>query len=270
MKNKICLASLGLITCLSVMSVKGAVLPTVPMQGAMVMPMIRYDAAGGRLHVMVDPATPQLTPLLVSNPADSFDPADPWYEGLDPRAQGLAFSRRYGFVMNTETDPLPSGTAILLRKLSSTPELGLYRYRSTSPKSWSPIFGTSGSPDALIWDGMMFHPGVTAPAGTNGHSASFEAVLVDQASGADLPGTSTGPFELKWTNIPDGRPTLAVAYKVTIACPAGNEWVLESADALNASSWSTVTNAPVQLDGQSTVVLEASAGKKFYRMRRTP
>ena len=31
---------------------------------------------------------PQLTPLMVSNPDDSFDPADPWYDFLDPGRQG--------------------------------------------------------------------------------------------------------------------------------------------------------------------------------------
>src|SRR5690242_14338777 len=77
---------------------QAAILSNVPMQGAMVMPMIKYDAAEGRLRVMVDPAIPQLIPLLASNPLDQFDPADPWFSSLDPRAEGLAFSRRYGFV----------------------------------------------------------------------------------------------------------------------------------------------------------------------------
>eukprot|EP00825_Cyclidium_porcatum_P046150 TRINITY_DN7191_c0_g1_i1.p4 TRINITY_DN7191_c0_g1~~TRINITY_DN7191_c0_g1_i1.p4 ORF type:complete len:171 (+),score=17.50 TRINITY_DN7191_c0_g1_i1:565-1077(+) len=141
----------------------GATLSSVPMQGSMVMPMISYSAAEGALRVAVDPAVPQLTPLLASNPLDRFDPADPWYDLLDPTRQGLAFSRRYGFVMNTATDPLPSGTAIWIRKQAGSPELGAYRYRSSAPKAWEPIFGTAGSSNALFWNTMMFHPGITAP-----------------------------------------------------------------------------------------------------------
>lgn len=38
------------------------------MQGGMVMPMVSYSAADGRVHVMLDPTIPQFTPLLVSNP----------------------------------------------------------------------------------------------------------------------------------------------------------------------------------------------------------
>ena len=115
---------------------------------------------------MMPAEVPQLTPLMVSNPGDSFDPADPWFDALDPSRQGLSFSRRYGFVMDTMTDPLPPNTAIWLRKVSGSPELGFYRYSGSAPKAWEPIFGTAGTTNALFWNGMMFHPGVTAPPGT--------------------------------------------------------------------------------------------------------
>jgi hypothetical protein len=94
-----------------------AILTNVPMQGGMVMPALSYNAAEGVLHVEVDPTIPQLVPLLASNPGDSFNPADPWYEALDPSQQGLASSRRYGFVMAAVTDLLPDGTSIAIRKL---------------------------------------------------------------------------------------------------------------------------------------------------------
>jgi hypothetical protein len=112
-----------------------ATLTAVPMQGGMVMPMIAYQAGMGRLHVMLDPAIPQLTPLAVSHPGDGFAPEDPWFEALDPSRQGLAFSRRYGFVMNTETDPLPDGTKIWLRKVtgvSGTGSIPVRQHRAQS------------------------------------------------------------------------------------------------------------------------------------------
>ena len=102
-------------------AVRAAILTAVPMQGGMVMPMVSYHAADGRLHVMMPPETPQLTPLLVSHPGDGFDPADPWFDALDPGRQGQSFSRRYGFVMDTVTDPLPAASWLPLAR----PVLGL-------------------------------------------------------------------------------------------------------------------------------------------------
>ncbi len=247
---------------------RAATLTGVPMQGGMVMPMVSYHATDGALHVQVDPTVPQLTPLLASNPGDRFDPADPWYETLDPSRQGLAFSRRYGFVMDTVTDPLPGGTAIWIRKLSGSPELGAYRYRSTTPKAWEPIFGTSGSTNAMLWNGMMFHPGITAPPGTNSYSAVFEAFLVNTNIGVAVPGSSSGSFTLNWTSMPDGRPALNIGHRIVIAWPASaTNCVLESTDSLPASTWTSVTNSPVMLDGQSAVLLDPCEARKFFRMR---
>lgn len=251
-------------------SAGAAVLSSVPMQGTMVMPMLRYSASDGRLHVSLDPTVPQLTPLLVSHPGDEFDLADPWAADLDPRRRGLSFSRRYGFVMDTMTDPLPSDTAVWIRLLSSSSDLRFYRYRNTEPKAWEPIFGTAGSPPGLLWNGMMFHPGVTAPPGTDRLAASFEAVLVRTPSQEELPGTGTGPFELQWTNVPDGRPSVSIALKVVVECPATPDWVLETADSLESSVWRSVPHTPVVLEGRSVVILDAREEKQFYRMRRLP
>jgi hypothetical protein len=253
------------------LSAPAATLTSVPMQGSMVMPMISYDAGSGTLSAMVDPTVPQLTPLLVSNPGNSFDPADPWYDFLDPSRQGLAFSRRYGFTMDTMSDPLPAGTAIWIRLLSSTPGLGAYRYRSTSPKGWEPIFGTAGTTNAMPWDGIMFHPGFTAPAGTQTYRAMFEAFLADASTGQPVNGASTGPFALNWTDVPDGRPTLCIGPKVAIAWPASaTNYLLEAADAVSGATWTPVTNTPVMLDGQPTVLLEPASARKFFRMRLSP
>lgn len=254
----------------TVTTAKAAILSNVPMQGSMVMPMLRYDAVAAALRVTVDPTVPELVPLLSSNPGDSFNATDPWFEFLDPSARGLAFSRRYGFVMDTMTDQLPPGTSILIRNLSSSPGLGIYRFRATDPKCWTPIFGTDSSPDSLVWDGMMFHPGFTAPAGTNRYSAEFEAVLIESGSGMEMAGTSTGPFRMNWVAVPDGRPALDIAYKVVITCPVASDYVLEATDRLTPSHWIMVTNSVVTLDGLHAVVLDPSPERKFFRMRREP
>lgn len=249
-------------------SVRAATLTTVPMQGSMVMPMLSYHAGDGTLTITVNPTVPQLTPLLVSNPADSFNPADPWYDCLDPSQRGLAFSRRYGFTMDTGADLIPAGTAIWIRKLSSTPGLGAYRYRSSTPKAWEPIFGTAGSTNTYQWDGSMFHPGFTAPPGTQSYTATFEAFLVDTGTGQPVPGANTGPFVLNWTEVPDGRPTLCVGPNMAITWPASaTNYVLEAADSLSAPTWTVVTNTPVVLGGQCSVCMNPSAGQRFFRMR---
>ena len=117
----------------------------------------------------------------------------------------------------------------------------------------------------------MFHPCVTAPPGTNSYSATFEAFLIDANTGVAVPSSSTGPFTLNWTSLPDGRPELAIAQKIAIAWPsATTNWVLETADTLACANWTTVTNEPVMLDGRSAVVLDASGAGKLFRMRLAP
>jgi DNA-binding NarL/FixJ family response regulator len=252
-------------------TVQAATLTAVPMQGGMAMPMVAYRATLGRLSVMMPADIPQLTPLLVSNPGDSFDPTDPWFESLDPSRQGSSFSRRYGFVMDTTSDPLPANTAIWLRKVSGSPELSFFRYSGSAPKNWEPIFGTAGSATSLLWNGMMFHPGVTAPPGTNSLSAIIEAYLVDTNTGQEVSGSSSGPLEFGWTNVLDGRPTLECGMRFVVAWPAGTTgYELEWADTLSATNWTSVSTASVVIDGQPAVVLKPEAATRFFRMRKSP
>jgi hypothetical protein len=250
----------------------GAVLTSVPMQGGMVMPEVSYHATDGALHVMVDPTIPQLIPLLFSNPADSFDPADPWYDALDPSRQGLAFSRRYGFVMATVTDPLPQGTGIWIRRLSSSPQLGFYRAHAMSlPHRWEPLFGTGGTTNELSWNAAMFHPCVTAPPGTNEYTAVFDAFLVNTNTGVAVPGSGSEPFTLNWTSVPDGRPALSVAPSIVVAWPdVTTNWVLECTENLSPCNWCPVTNSPMMLDGRPAVVLQTGEARKFFRMKFVP
>ena len=257
---------------LAVFRAPAATLTNVPMQGDMVMPMVSYHSSDGKMHVMMPLTIPQLTPLLVSHPADNFDAGDPWFDSVDPSRQGTAFSRRYGFVMDAATDLLPAGMQIWIRKLAGDPELKAYRYKDTAPKAWQPIFGTDGVTNALYWNGMMFHPAFTAPPSTNHLTATFEIYLLDTTTGLEVPNSSSGPLVFDWTNVPDGRPTLNLAQRVVIGWPANTStnWVLESATTANAATWTAVTNSPVTVDGQPAVVLEGSAAQELFRMRYVP
>jgi hypothetical protein len=254
-------------------SVSAAVLTTVPMQGGMLMPEVYYHADTDTVtvdlsHIIV---TAQLTPLLVSNPQDSFSADDPWFDSLDPSCQGLAFSRRYGFDMDIMADYLLPNRELWIRKLSSSPELAIYDYSST-PKKWTPILGTAGTSNATYWDGWMWHVGVTAPPGTNTYSATFEVYVVNSTTGLEVPGSGSGPFTLNWDNVPDGRPQLNVAAlgpgQVQLTWPASEtNWTLVSASTLHASSWSPVTSAPVAFNNRFTLTLSAEDSTRLFRLK---
>jgi hypothetical protein len=268
--GKIVVVASAVSLAVAVTAGRGATLTNVPFVGTMLMPMVSYHAFDGMIQVMMPSDVPQLTPLLVSHPGDSFDPADPWFGALDPSAQGMAFSRRYGFVMDANTDLLPAGTQIWIRKLSGSAGLRAYRYQATAPKALEPIFGTEGTTNALYWNGMMFHPVFAAPPGTNALTATFEAYLVDAASGLEVPGSSSGPLVFNWTDVPDGRPGLRIESRpeVVLSWPlTATNWMLEGSATVENATWTPVTNAPEVLDGQLAVVLAPGETRRFFRMR---
>lgn len=248
---------------------RAATLTTVPMQGGMVMPMISYNTAADALEVMMPSTVPQLTPLLISHPEDRFDPASPWYGDLDPGAAGMSFSRRYGFVMDIDSDPLPADTEIWIRKTAGPEELLCFRYAAT-PGTWEPIFGTRGSPASLYWNQMMFHPAFAALPGTNGFEATFEAYLVDTTTGQERPGSATDPMVFTFTNRPDGRPEVMAGLAIAIDWDAAaTNYLLEAAEAPDATTWTEVTNTPMAVDGRSMIMLTpGEADGQVFRMRK--
>lgn len=178
-----------------------ATLTTVPMQGPMVHVGIKYadHGHGPHFHIHIDPIIPTLTPLSISHPGDNFDPEHPWFTDLDPSQEGRAFNRQYGFVLDSDSEPLPTGYGIWLRQISATPGLEVFRYRATPP-TWIPIFGTDGSSDLFAWNLSMFHPAYTAPAGSGTHTAVYEAILVDAQGN---PTNVREQFTLHWNVIPE-------------------------------------------------------------------
>ena len=150
--------------------------------------------------------------------------------------------------------------------------LGFYRYAANPPKQWTPIFGNAGTTNALMWDRVMFHPGVSALPGTNTFTATFQIYLVNTLTGQEVAGSASMPFVFNFTDLPDGRPALTIATKVVVSWPAATSanWLLESASTLPASDWTLVTNAPVVVDGEPSAVLPVSAAPQYYRMRYVP
>lgn len=254
---------------------RAAELATVPMQGSMLMPTVWYHEATDSVTVGRDDiiVTAQLTPLLVSHPNDWFKPEDPWFAALDPSQQGRAFSRRYGFVMHAMTDFLPLDRELWIRKINSSPGLNIYDYNDfVSPKTWNPIFGTAGTTNATYWSGLMWHIGVTAPPSTNTSAATFEIFVMNTSTGQAVPNSSSGPFNLEWTCVQDGRPALSLTnlapQQVQLRWPStATNWSLVSATTTSASNWQAVTNAPTTIAGSLQLALPATNQNQFYRLK---
>jgi len=255
--------------------VRAAELATVPMQGSMLMPTVWYHEATDSVTVGLDDiiVTAQLTPLLISHPNDWFKPEDPWFAALDPSQQGQAFSRRYGFVMHAMTDYLPLDRELWIRQISSAAGLSFYDYNDfVSPKTWNPIFGTAGTTNATPWSGLMWHIGVTAPPSTNTYTATFEIFVMNTSTGQAMPNSSSGPFNLDWSCVQDGRPALSLTnlapQQVQLRWPStATNWSLVSATAA-AANWQTVTNAPTPTGGSWQLSLPATNQNQFYRLKR--
>jgi hypothetical protein len=256
--------------------IRAGVLETVPRQGGMLMPEVYYHADTDTVTVDLSGVTSggnQLTPLLISNPRDSFDPASAWFDCLDPSRQGRAFSRRYGWDMDRWSDLLPANRALWIRNLGSSPELEFYDYNDyVSPLTWKPIWGTAGTSNATVWNRIMWHFGATVPPGSNVYSATFEVYVVDTTTGQEVPGSGSGPLPLTWTSVPDGRPVLTITNSppgaVTISWPASaTNWSMFWTTNLLSTNWLAATNSVVALGSYSTVIFSNTLPRQFYRLQ---
>jgi hypothetical protein len=67
-------------------------------------------------------------------------------------------------------------------------------------------------------------------------------------------------------------PALSIGEKVFISWPAGTgtNWVLQSAPFVNTNAWTTVTNAPIIVDGAPGVLLDQAGAQQFFRFHYVP
>jgi hypothetical protein len=97
---------------------------------------------------------------------------------------------------------------------------------------------------------------------------------MNTATGQEVDGSSSGPFVLNWTCVPDGRPGLNIATHGTnemiITWPdTATNWSLVSTPDLSSDSWTLVSTQPVSLNGFFTVQLDG-VPQQFFRLRRNP
>lgn len=164
----------------------GAYVTGVPMQGSMIDVGIGY--VGGKLVWQWPPdSIAHLTTLAESNAGFTFNPADPWYTPL----QGKAFSRRFSFNLG-DGDNLPAGATLWLEKVGGTTGLDAYFYKPSSPKSFTPVFGTGSSSTLYTaWNLNMWHPAFAIDAQvSNSIHADFKAYLVDSGGNIITSATS--------------------------------------------------------------------------------
>lgn len=199
-----------------------AVLTSIPgpdAQGGMIMPMVMLDEGTKTLSFMMDSyVPPMLVPLNVLKPGDSFEPADAWYDLLNPLPQGAGalFSSRFGFMSMSVSLPSNLSLAIKLTSLSSNLMQG-WNYVDGSPL-FDLAFSSIG--DQVLWDGGMWHTIFTLPSGVPAgtYTASFEVFIADMAfsdgtgyvdyssgvqSALPADGYNTVEINYTWTAIPE-------------------------------------------------------------------
>jgi hypothetical protein len=97
----------------------------------------------------------------------------------------------------------------------------------------------------------------------------FDAIGVfTQESGSGTDGTFG--YELFVQEIaPADEPLVTIAKQPVVSWPGSlTNYRLESTDSLTATNWVPVTNSAVMVDGRNTVILEADAAHKFFRLER--
>lgn len=183
-----------------------ATLPTPVDQGGMI--HINVSLQGSNLVALPEAGTPVIQPLSNWKPGDSLDVASPWYSTLDPAQAAGLFNSRFGLLIDAgATDPLPSGSKIMVGWVSGTAGLEAYRWRnSPAPQLFEGIMGTGGSSSSWDWSSVshgMMHPLFTMPAGSSGSAtATLSFTLVD-ASNIPLAGYNPTEATVNFSVVPE-------------------------------------------------------------------
>lgn len=189
---------------LAAASASAAVLTTIPspmVQGGMIHINVVFDETAKEFSVHVDSGTPELKPLSLWSPGNTFDPSDPWYHPLNTSEQARLFNSQYGFLLDVGmSDPIPAGKSIGIRLLTGTTGLESYFYKGTDPKEFQPLF--SPSHDYVLWSGTMWHTVFTMPFATayeSGVAAQFEFFLADEPATGFVDWTTTAAADANYT-----------------------------------------------------------------------
>jgi hypothetical protein len=153
----------------------------------------------------------------------------------------------------------------------------LYTYGDTGQNDRLLFTGTQlGGNDIAQWDktgtGLNYGPSVVS-FDVLANLATTNALRFAVAA-ADVPGTRETSLRPQLTVLtvtrPPAGPSLAIALNVTIAWPASADtYQLQFRPNADSGSWVDVTNTPVVIDGQNTVILPRTSPQQFYQLRKT-
>ena len=156
-----------------------------------------YDADANQFQARVDDSygTPELRALEAG---DGFDPEAP-YAVLD----GKAYNSQYGWNVGGFFT-LPPGAAIWIEQTNATPGLEVYQDWGRLG-SYTPIFGTAGSPRRWKWSGVMVHNTYAVRNPNVGRLfADYQVFFGDAITGERTGFTHLGvtTVHLEWTTVP--------------------------------------------------------------------
>jgi len=134
----------------------------------------------------------------------------------------------------------------------------------TTNSDWSTRYCTATDGEGRQFP--LIHPLYDlGPAPTNRFDAT--GIFVQESGSAS---DGTFGYELFVQEIdPSSRADLTIAMKPVMTWPASlSNYELQSRDSLTSTNWAAVTNAPVLVNGQNTVILDPTAPQRFYRLQR--
>lgn len=178
-------------------------LPSPLVQGGMIHINVAYNEVSGLLTADPEPGTPELKPLSVWSPGDSFDPASPWYATLDPSQAAGLFNSQFGMVMSGESDDLPENSKLIVHLLSATPGMQIYQWKNNAPQAFDGMLGTNGSAAAFDWNMFMTHPMIVMSAGSSGSATATLSFTLSDANGVALPGHAPAQATLNFNVVPE-------------------------------------------------------------------
>ena len=212
----------------------------------------------------------------------SFDPAQP-YAVLN----GTAYSRLWGWYDDINDDfyatyaPQLHGTNyVWIEKIGGSPELNTYFINEDvtgDPGSpYAPIFGTDGSSTKWRWDGFMDHNANTVDLKYLNRSnqlftATFHLYIGD-ANGNTNSNFGDTTTTWRWQGPAVAVvPTLGIAWtnsQIAVSWPQTvTNLTLVSVNSLAKTNWLAVTNTPVLLNGNATVILDPSSAQNLFRLQ---
>ena len=136
----------------------------------------------------------------------------------------------------------------------------------TTNSDWSSRYCTASDGEGRRFP--LIHPLYDlGPAPTNRFDATG-VFIQESGSGTD----GTFGYELFVQEIaPAADPVLAIASKPVITWPGSlANYQLEGSTAVSGAPWTAVTNTPVLVNGQNTVIVEPGSATGFYRLRQAP